>query len=101
MHPCLGNWVAIGRAFVYYAQAARTLSVGINCLHCSWVIFWQLLNEGYYNRALSDIQGISAKNKCLYYIYDLEKYLFTNPQKSRPFRFCVSVIFACYKRIRG
>ena len=25
MHPCLGNWVAIGRAVVYYARAAHTL----------------------------------------------------------------------------
>ena len=28
MYPCLGNWMAIGRAVVYYASAARTFSIG-------------------------------------------------------------------------
>ena len=34
MNPCLGNWVAIGRAVVYYARAANAISAGINCRHC-------------------------------------------------------------------
>ena len=33
MHPCPGNWVAIGRAVVYYAQAAHAFSAGIKCWH--------------------------------------------------------------------
>ena len=35
MHPFIGNWMAIGRAVVYYAQAAHTFSAGIKCRHCS------------------------------------------------------------------
>ena len=35
MHPCPGNWVAIGRAVVYYYWAAHTLSAGIKCPHCT------------------------------------------------------------------
>ena len=35
MHPCPGNWVAIGYAGVYYARAAHTLSAGIKCRYCS------------------------------------------------------------------
>ena len=31
MHPCPGNWVAIGRAVVYYARVAHALSAGIKC----------------------------------------------------------------------
>ena len=34
MYPCPGNWVAIRRVFVYYAQAAHALSLGIKCQHC-------------------------------------------------------------------
>ena len=34
MHPYPGNRVAIGRAVVYYAWAARQLSAGIKCRHC-------------------------------------------------------------------
>ena len=33
MNPCPGNWVAIGRVVVYYAQAAHTFSAGIKCRH--------------------------------------------------------------------
>ena len=29
MHPCPENWVAIGRAVVYYARAAHSFSAGI------------------------------------------------------------------------
>ena len=36
MHPCLGNWVAIGRAVKYYSQAAHTFRAGIKCLRCSY-----------------------------------------------------------------
>ena len=31
MHPCPGNWVAIRRAFLYYARAAHAFSAGIKC----------------------------------------------------------------------
>ena len=34
MHPYPGNRVAIGRAVVYYAWAAREFSAGIKCRHC-------------------------------------------------------------------
>ena len=34
MHPYPGNWVAIGRAVVYYALATRAFSAGIRCWHC-------------------------------------------------------------------
>ena len=34
MHPCPGNWVAIGRAVVYYARAAQALDARIKCQHC-------------------------------------------------------------------
>ena len=34
MHSCPGNHVSIGRAVVYYARAAHTLSAGIKCWHC-------------------------------------------------------------------
>ena len=35
MHPYPGNWMAIGRAVVYYAWATRTFSGGNNCRHCT------------------------------------------------------------------
>ena len=35
MHPCPGNWVAIGCAGVYYARASHAFSAGIKCQHCS------------------------------------------------------------------
>ena len=35
VHACPGNWVAIGRAVVYYARAARTFSAWIEYWHCS------------------------------------------------------------------
>ena len=31
MHPCQGNWVAIGRAVVYQARAGHKFSAGIKC----------------------------------------------------------------------
>ena len=34
MHPCPGNWMAIGRPVVYLARAAHALSAGIKCWHC-------------------------------------------------------------------
>ena len=37
MHPYLENRMAIGRAVVYFAQAARTFSAGIKCRHCMCV----------------------------------------------------------------
>ena len=36
MHPCPGNWVAIGCAVVYSARAAHAFSAGIKCWHCSY-----------------------------------------------------------------
>ena len=36
MRPSPGNWVAIGRAVVYCAQAAYALSAGITCRHCRY-----------------------------------------------------------------
>ena len=35
MHPYPGNWVAIGRAVVYYAWATHAFSAGIKCRHCN------------------------------------------------------------------
>ena len=35
IHPCIVNWVAIGRAVVYYARATHTFSAGIKCRHCT------------------------------------------------------------------
>ena len=34
MHPCPGNWVAIGHAVVYHDRAAHAFSSGIKCRHC-------------------------------------------------------------------
>ena len=39
MYPCPGNWVAIGRAILYYARAAHAFSVGIKCLHYMYLFF--------------------------------------------------------------
>ena len=36
IHPRPKNWVAIGRAVVYYARAAHTFSAGIKCRHCTY-----------------------------------------------------------------
>ena len=36
VHPYPGNPVAIGRAVVYYAWAAREFSAGIKCRHCKY-----------------------------------------------------------------
>ena len=44
MHPCLGNWVAIGRAVVHYARIGSAFSAGIKCRHCMHLgqnIWWQ------------------------------------------------------------
>ena len=41
MHPCPGNWVAIGRAVVYYARADQAFSAGIKCRHCMYGYFNQ------------------------------------------------------------
>ena len=35
MHPYPGNWVAIGRAVVYYVWASHAFNAGINCRHCT------------------------------------------------------------------
>ena len=35
VHPCPENYVAIGRAVVYYELAAHAFSAGIKCRHCS------------------------------------------------------------------
>ena len=34
LHPCLGNWVAIGRPVVFHAQTAHAFSAGIKCRYC-------------------------------------------------------------------
>ena len=34
MHPCPGNWVAIGHVVVYFARSAHAFSAGIKCQHC-------------------------------------------------------------------
>ena len=34
LNPCPENWVAIGRAVVYYARAVHALSAGIKRRHC-------------------------------------------------------------------
>ena len=34
MHPCPGNWVAIGCVVADYASAAHAFSAGIKCRHC-------------------------------------------------------------------
>ena len=48
MHPYPGNWVAIGRAVVYYAWTAREFSAGIKCQHCSTVeLVVNILNAVY------------------------------------------------------
>ena len=33
MHPCPGNWVAIGCPVVYYARLPNAISAGIKCRH--------------------------------------------------------------------
>ena len=38
MHPCHGNWVAIGRSAVYYTWVVLTFSAGRNCLHCTLIL---------------------------------------------------------------
>ena len=38
MHACSGNWEAIGRSVVYYAQASRAFSTGIKCRHCIYFL---------------------------------------------------------------
>ena len=38
MHPCQGNWVAIGRAVIYYAWAAQALRAGIKCRHSRFIV---------------------------------------------------------------
>ena len=35
MHPCPGNFVAIGRVVVYYARASHTFSAVIKCRYCT------------------------------------------------------------------
>ena len=39
MDPCPGNWVAIGRAVVYYVWAAQAFSAGIKCPHCTGLCY--------------------------------------------------------------
>ena len=39
MHPCPGNWVAIGRAVMYLARAAKIFSAGFKCRHCNCTTF--------------------------------------------------------------
>ena len=34
VQPCLGNWVAIRCAVLYYARSAHAYSAGIKCRHC-------------------------------------------------------------------
>ena len=36
MHPCPGNWAAIGHAVVHNAHAAHAFIAGIKCRHCRY-----------------------------------------------------------------
>ena len=38
MHPYPGNYAVIGRAVVYYAEAAHARSAGIKCRHCIYYL---------------------------------------------------------------
>ena len=38
IHPYTGYWVAIGHAVLYYDRAAHTLSAGIKCRHCIYLL---------------------------------------------------------------
>ena len=38
LHPCLGNWEAIGLPVVYYARAVHLLSAEIKCRHCMFYL---------------------------------------------------------------
>ena len=38
MHPCPGNWVAIGSTDVYYARAAHAFSAVIKCRYCRYLL---------------------------------------------------------------
>ena len=37
MHSFPGNWVAVGRAVVYYARTGHALSGGVKCWQCNYV----------------------------------------------------------------
>ena len=39
-HPCPRNWLAIGRAVVYFAWVAHAFSAGIKCGHCRSTAFF-------------------------------------------------------------
>ena len=61
MHTYPGNWVAIGRADVYYAWAAHTLSAGIKCRHCINAIFFYQYPTSYCLPSLSFGVSISCQ----------------------------------------
>ena len=44
MHLCPANWVRIGHAVMYHAQAADVFSAGVRCRHC-------------YSRSLPEYEG--------------------------------------------
>ena len=64
MHPCQGNWVAIGRTVVYYARAAHAFSAGIKYRHCK--------NEPSNNQkqlfAISDVRTEDYRTGCSYHV---------------------------------
>ena len=47
IHPYPGNWVAIGRAVVYYASAASEFSAGIKRRHCRCLARFRVFQGGY------------------------------------------------------
>ena len=62
MHLCPGNWVAIGHAVVYFAQAINAFSAGIKCWHC------KLFLLGSYNGIIPhDLQVYKKHSMTLYY----------------------------------
>ena len=48
MSLCPGNWVAIGSAVVYHAQAAHTFSAGSICRHCMYVCMYYCMHVSMY-----------------------------------------------------
>ena len=54
MHPYLENRMAIGRAVVYFAQAAHTFSAGIKCRHCRGWVCCLKVHQIYIHIQLSD-----------------------------------------------
>ena len=54
MHPCPDNWVAIGRAVVYYARPAHVFCAEIKCQHCRC-----------FHRSLTTVLAFNTCTKCV------------------------------------